>query len=64
MSDELIHRLRNDVKQPYPLMEEAAEEIERLRSLIIEWVDADDDPNDIDGVYHSTWLALRKAVGR
>ena len=50
---------------------EAAEEIERLRSrieylrsLITTWVDADDDPEDIDGPYHAAWLALRKEVGR
>jgi hypothetical protein len=43
---------------------EAAQEIESLRALITAWADADDDPNDIEGVYHSAWLALRKAVGR
>jgi hypothetical protein len=32
--------------------------------LITVWVDADDDPNDIDGPYHAAWLALRRAVGR
>lgn len=50
---------------------EAAEEIERLRSqvdnlrsLINAWVDADDDDDAPDGMYHSAWLTLRKAVGR
>jgi len=43
---------------------DAADEIERLRSLITEWADADDDPADIDGPYHAAWLALRRAVGR
>jgi hypothetical protein len=43
---------------------ELESEIERLRSLITSWVDADDDPEDIDGPYHAAWLALRKAVGR
>ncbi len=43
---------------------EAAQEIENLRSLIIAWADADDDPKDIDGPYHAAWLSLRKAVGR
>ena len=42
----------------------AVDEIERLRALITEWVDAEDDPADIDGPYHAAWLALRKAVGR
>ena len=42
----------------------AVDEIERLRSLITAWVDADDDPEDVDGPYHAAWLALRKAVGR
>ena len=46
------------------LEREAADEIERLRLLITEWVDADDDTNDIDGPYHAAWLALRRAVGR
>jgi hypothetical protein len=46
------------------IYERSANEIERLRSLITEWADADDDPNDIEGVYHSAWLALRKAIGR
>ena len=46
------------------LYERAADEITRLRSLITAWVDADDDPADIDGPYHAAWLALRKAVGR
>jgi hypothetical protein len=42
----------------------AADEIEQLRALITAWVDADDDPKDIDGPYHAAWLALRKTVGR
>lgn len=46
------------------LHHQAADEIERLRSLITAWADADDDPEDIDGPYHAAWLALRKAVGR
>lgn len=39
-------------------------EIDSLRSLINAWADADDDPEDVDGVYHAAWLNLRKAVGR
>lgn len=72
MNDDLISRLRKRFEF------EAADEIERLRSdlqtmvaetqsliaLITAWVDADDDPEDIDGPYHAAWLALRKAVGR
>ncbi len=46
------------------LHHQAANEIERLRSLINEWADADDDPEDVDGVYHAAWLNLRKAVRR
>ena len=46
------------------LEREAADEIERLRELITEWANADDDPEDVDGVYHAAWLNLRKAVGR
>ena len=46
------------------LHHQSADEIERLRSLITAWVDADDDPADIDGPYHAAWLALRRAVGR
>ena len=39
-------------------------ELHSLRALITSWVDADDDPKDIDGPYHAAWLALRRAVGR
>ena len=39
-------------------------ELDKLRVLITEWADADDDPEDVDGVYHAAWLNLRKAVGR
>jgi hypothetical protein len=46
------------------LEREAADEIERLHTLITAWADADDDPADIDGPYHAAWLALRQAVGR
>jgi hypothetical protein len=46
------------------LHHQAADEIERLRSLITEWADEDDDPADIDGPYHAAWLKLRQAVGR
>lgn len=46
------------------LMHQAADEIEDLRALITAWADADDDLEDVDGVYHSAWLALRNAVGR
>ncbi len=44
------------------LEREAADEIERLRSLITEWADAEDVMNTerIDAAY----IALRKAVGR
>ena len=46
------------------LHNKSADEIERLHTLITAWVDADDDPADIDGPYHAAWLALRRAVGR
>ena len=46
------------------IYERAANEIELLRSLITAWVDADDDDDAPDGMYHAAWLALRKAVGR
>jgi hypothetical protein len=46
------------------LHHQSADEIERLRALITEWADADDDPADIDGPYHAAWLKLRQAVGR
>lgn len=46
------------------LHHQAADEIERLRALITAWVDADDDPEDVEGLYHAAWLALRRAVGR
>lgn len=46
------------------LEREAADEIERLRLLINEWVDADDDDEAPDGVYYAAWLALRRSVGR
>ncbi len=39
-------------------------ELDSLRSLINAWADADDDPEDVDGVYHSAWLNLREAVKR
>lgn len=58
MNDDLTHRLRKRFEF------EAADEIERLRELINAWVDADDNPDDIDGPYHAAWLALRKTVGR
>jgi hypothetical protein len=45
-------------------IDDLEEQIKRLRLLINEWVDADDDPNDIDGPYHAAWLNLRRAVGR
>lgn len=45
-------------------IDDLEDQIKRLRLLINEWVDADDDPEDIDGVYHAAWLNLRKAVGR
>jgi hypothetical protein len=40
---------------------DAADEIERLRSLIIKWTDADGAPSP---VYDAARTALRKAVGR
>jgi hypothetical protein len=46
------------------LHNKSADEIERLHTLITAWVDADDDPADVDGPYHAAWLALRRAVGR
>lgn len=45
-------------------IDDLEDQIKRLRLLINEWVDADDDPEDIDGVYHAAWLNLRRAVGR
>lgn len=45
-------------------IDDLEDQIKRLRLLINEWVDADDDPEDVDGVYHAAWLNLRKAVGR
>lgn len=67
MSDDLVYRLRNNVKQPFPLMEEAADEIERLRGLITEWADAEDavlDTGIFDLRFFEALLALREAVGR
>ena len=46
------------------LHNKSADEIERLRSLINAWVDADDDADAPDGMYHAAWLALRREVGR
>lgn len=45
-------------------IDDLEDQIKRLRLLINEWVDADDDPEDVDGVYHAAWLNLRRAVGR
>jgi hypothetical protein len=63
-----IERLRADVDYVHDSFATDASdsyaEIARLRSLIVAWCDADDDLEDVDGVYHSAWLALRKAVGR
>jgi hypothetical protein len=57
-------RLHDSDPWDVTIYERAANEIEHLRSLITAWVDADDDPEDIDGPYHAAWLALRKTVGR
>lgn len=46
------------------LHHQAADEIERLRSLIIEWADASDDWDDFGDRYAVAWTALRNAVGR
>jgi hypothetical protein len=58
--ESLINAYKNLVKDNDKLRSENYS----LRHLINAWVDADDDPEDIDGPYHAAWLALRKAVGR
>jgi hypothetical protein len=45
-------------------IDDLEDQIKRLRLLINEWADADDDPEDVNGVYHAAWLNLRRAVGR
>lgn len=66
MTDDIVERLRHQWTGEYDptgqLLSEAADEIERLRALITDLFDADDD--DHDGAYHAAWLALRKVAGR
>ena len=68
--DDILDRLRHQWNGEYDptgrLLSEAADEIERLRSLIIAWADASelyDGPRSI-GRYVDTALALLGAVGR
>lgn len=62
MSDEIVEQLR------FLGLDEAADQIERLRSLIVYWCDIVDDLDAHPGDYHSNVAAaedeLRKAVGR
>lgn len=59
-----IGRLRMEIVRLSTEMAEDLMVTDRLRYLINAWVDADDDDDGPDGVYHAAWLALRKAVGR
>lgn len=62
MSDEIVEQLR------FLGLDEAADQIERLRSLIVYWCDIVDDLDAHPSDYHSNVAAaedeLRKAVGR
>lgn len=81
MGDDILDRLRavgghtyEDRMRRHNERSEAADEIERLRTLISEWADAEEALNgytsveDVDPVvavaYNDAWLALRSAVGR
>lgn len=43
---------------------DGCDERDQLRALITAWADTEDDDDGPDWMYHSAWLALRKAVGR
>jgi hypothetical protein len=79
MTDDILDRLRwngqlADIRIYSELLTEAADEIERLRSLIVEWANAEEALNDYTSVedvdpvvavaYNDAWLAIRSAVGR
>jgi hypothetical protein len=65
MDDRLIRDLRVPKMNSSSTMAEAADEIERLRTLITAWIDADDGSDlDAAGEFACARLALRQAVGR